>query len=214
MSWARGVALGVLAIACGHAWLPAARASAALSELLGAAVERSVARLGREGGFEENPLTRIELPAELGPLARALHGTGMGERVVALEAALNRAAERATAELGPWLREEAGRFVPPDPGAVLAGAPHGATRAFQAAVAAPLAERLSPVVERALAAVGAPEALARVREGALLLPLPRNAELDLESMTSERVQATFFAVLAEEEAGIRASGGDATRVGG
>jgi len=209
MSPSRAGALALFAIGCAHTGLPATDGADALRELLDVAVERSVARLGREGGFEESPVTRIELPVAFAPLARALHGTGHGARVVTLESALNRAAERATAELGPWLRAEAGGFVSPDPDGVLAVAPDGATRAFEAVVERPLGERLHPLVERGLADAGAPEALERVREDARLLPLPRNADLDLPSFTSERVQTTFFVVLAEEEAGIRASRGDA-----
>ncbi len=208
MTWLRSLALLALAIACGHALLPAARATAAVNELLGVAVERSLARLGREGGYEEDASARISLPVQLGPLGRALHGTGMGERVSALEAALNRAAERATAEVGPWLREEAAGFAPAEPAAVLAGPPDAATLAFRAAVEAPLAERLGKGVEQALIDAGAPAALERVSEGAAQLPLPRRADLDLVAFTSERVRAAFFAVLAQEEAAVRAGGPD------
>jgi hypothetical protein len=204
----RFLGLLLLAIACAQALLPAAREGAALRELLGAAVERSVERLGREGGFEEEAAARIDLAARLGPLTRALHGVGMGPRVSALESALARAAERATSEVGPWLREEADRFAPADPDAVLAGPSDAATLAFRAAVEPGLTERLGPAAERAVADAGVPEALAHVREGASRLPLPRELALDPAALVSERVRAAFFAVLAEEEAGLRANASD------
>jgi hypothetical protein len=203
----RFFALLLLAIACAHALLPAARESAALRELLGPAVARSVERLGREGGFDE-AAARIDLVAQLGPLARALHGVGMGGRVRALESALARAAERATADVGPWLREEAERFAPADPDAVLAGPPDAATLAFRAAVELGLVERLRPAAESAVAEAGVPEALAQVREGAARLPLPREVALDPAAVVSERVRAAFFTVLAEEEARLRANSSD------
>jgi hypothetical protein len=203
----RFVGLLLLAIACAHALLPSARASTALRELLGPAVERSVERLGREGGFDEEA-ARIDLAAQLGPLARALHGVGMGARVSALESALQRAGERATAEVGPWLREEAERFAPADPDAVLAGPADAATLAFRAAVEPGLAEQLRPAAERAVADAGVPEALAQVREGAARLPLPRDVSLDPAALVSERARAAFFTVLAEEEARLRAAASD------
>jgi hypothetical protein len=205
---ARVVGLLLLAVACGHALLPAVRDGAALRDLLGVAVERSVARLAREGGFEEETAARIDLATQLGPLARALHGMGMGPRVIALESALDRAAERATAELGPWLREEAGRYAPADPTAVLAGPPDAATLAFRASVEPGLAERLRPAVERAVADAGVPEALARVREDAARLPLARDVPFDPVALVNERVRVAFFAVLADEEARLRVNARD------
>jgi hypothetical protein len=203
----RFLGLLLLAIACAHALLPSSRESAALRELLGTAAERTLARLGREGGFEEEA-ARIDLAAQLGPLARALHGVGMGGRVSALESALARAAERATADLGPWLREQAERFAPADPDAVLAGAPDAATRAFRAAVEPALAERLRPAAERAVADAGVAEGLAQVRDGAARLPLPREVALDPAAFVSQRVRDAFFTVLAEEEAHLRANAKD------
>jgi len=200
---ARGAGLLLLAVACGHALLPAVRDGAALRDLLGVAVERSVARLARAGGFEEETAARSDLASQLGPLARGLHGMGMGRRVIALDSALDRAAERATAELGPWLREEAGRYAPLDPSAVLAGPPDAATLAFRASIEPGLAERLPPAAERAVADAGVPEALAHVREGAARLPLPRDVTLDPVVLVSERVRVAFFAVLAEEEGKLR-----------
>jgi hypothetical protein len=189
----------LLAFACAQALLPSVRSVGSSDEVLPAAVERSVTRLGREGGFdEETPV----LGVLLGPTARALHGMGMGGRVEALETAANRAAERATAELGPWLREEAARFVPPD-----SEVPDAAT-AFRTAVEPALEERLRGAVERGVAEAGVPEALDGVRASAARLPLPRDVPLDPVALVSERVRSAFFRVLADEEGRLRAGEGD------
>jgi hypothetical protein len=185
----------LLAFACAQALLPTVRSGASSDELLPVAVERSVTRLGREGGFDEET-GGSELGALLGPTARALHGMGMGGRVEALETAANRAAERATAELGPWLREEAARFVPPD-------SEDGASAAFRAAVEPAWEERLRGAVERSVADAGVPEALDGVRTSAARLPLPREISLDPVALVSERVRSAFFRVLADEEARLR-----------
>ena len=203
MTLPRYVGLLLLAIACAHALLPAVRDGAALHDLLGTAVDRSVARLAREGGFDEESAAGSDVGAELGPLARALHGVGMGERVLALQTALQRAAERATADVGPWLHEEAERFAPDDPDALLDGPPGSATLAFRANVESGLAERLAPAAEKALTAADVPAALASVREGAARLPLSREVTLDPAALVNERVRTAFFAVLADEEAELR-----------
>jgi len=209
----RLLALLVLAIACAHALIPQQRESGAVQDLLTAAVERSVARLGREGGFAEEPAARIDLALRLGPLGRALHGLGMGTRVALLEAALERASERATAELGPWLGEEAARFAPEAPDAVLRDPPGAAALAFRAAVEPDLAARLRPAAERAVEEAGVAAAMARVREGGSRLPLPREVSLDPVALVSERVRAAFFTVLVEETA-LRADASDAAAAQG
>ena len=205
MTLPRLLALLLLAIACAHALMPQERESGAVRDLLTAAVERSVARLGREGGFAEEPAARIDLALRLGPLGRALHGLGMGTRVALLEAALERASERVTAELGPWLGEEAARFAPEAPDSVLRDPPGAAALAFRAAVEPDLAARLRPAAERAVEDAGVAAAIARVSEGGSRLPLPREVALDPVALVSERVRAAFFTLLVEEETALRAS---------
>jgi hypothetical protein len=124
-----------------------------------------------------------------------------------LESALARAAERATAEVGPWLREEAEDFSPGDPDAVLAGPPGTVTQAFRAEVEGELAERLRAAAQDAVDDAGVPDALARVRDGAKRLPLPREIELDPPEFVAQRAHAAFFAVLVEEEVRLRATAG-------
>jgi hypothetical protein len=187
------------ALACAQAPPSAAGSEEAVGELLRVATERALARFAGP----EAEAGGAALPAELGPLARALHGTGMGDRVLELERALGLGAGRAIAENATWLEREAARFEPRDAGALLAGPPDAATLAFRAEVEDDLRERLRPAVERALGETGAEQALARVREGAARLPLPRDAEIDLVALTREQALAAFFMALAEEEGRIR-----------
>jgi hypothetical protein len=198
----------LLAIACGHALMPAARADSALQALLAAAVEQSIARLAAVGVCEEEPTVRIDLTNALGPLARALHGTGRGARLASLDAALCSAGREALQEQGPWLAAEAQRFEAARPEEVLAGAAAAATTAYRAAIEPEFSERLSAGLPAALGAAEVPEALAAVRAAAESLPLSREVSFDTEAAVRARWTEAFFQVLAEEEAGVRDASGE------
>ncbi len=193
----------LLAFACGHALLPSARANSALQALLASGVERSVARLTAPGACADEPATRIDVATALGPLARALHGTGRGPRLAALATALCRAGGRLTAALEPWLVAQAEAFEAAQPEALMTGAPGAATAAFRTAIEPGFRERFAAGLEVALLESGVPEALDAVREAAARLPLPREVALDPEAALQEHWPEVFFAVLGEEEARLR-----------
>jgi hypothetical protein len=203
MTTLRWAGMLLLAIACSHALVPAARSDLELQALLETATQRAVARLASAEACEVEPTLRIDLTEALGPLARALHGTGRGSQLSALDAALCSAGSRALFDQGSWLASEALRFEVGHPEEVLAGATGGATAAYRAAIEPDFRERYSAGLPAALEAAEAPEALAAVRASAEALPLPRALRFDAEAELRERWPGVFFRVLAEEEARVR-----------
>ena len=166
--------------------------------LLSTACEGAFTRLDPER-TDATPGT-FELPVELAPTLRALHGTGMGARVDALDAGLERAARLALRETRPWLEGAVKSFAPAaqptDGGDAL-------SVAFRAAREAALRAQLTLAAGDVLVESGARGALDSVREGAQRLPLRRAAELDLVSVVTERALARFFSALAEQERSLR-----------
>jgi len=175
---------------------PGAAADAGATELLTSACERALAGLAPDP--EPPPAA---LPPELGPAARALHGTGMGARVIALETALERSTRLALADAKPWLETAAAKFEPER--AKLADSDDALSAAFRSASERELREQLAPAAARHLEETGAPAALASVRDGASRLPLPRSIDLDLVSVVTDRAVRSFFDALAEQERRIR-----------
>jgi hypothetical protein len=197
--------LGLLWLGATCAQRPPAPGSAAppgdVATLLSGACQRTLANLAPER--EPAQPAPLALPPELGPALRALHGTGMGGRVDALESAVERSARLALADTGPWLTESAARFAPERSETLLAGADDAISAAFRDAREADLRAQLAPAAERRLEETGAPAALADVRARASRLPLPRKVDVDLVSVVTDRAVASFFAVLAEEERRMR-----------
>jgi hypothetical protein len=190
------VAAGI-ALSCARA--PAAVQTAPdANQLLRVACVRALANLDPDR-VEAEPPTAL-LPVVLEPTLRALHGTGMGGRVAALDIALERAARLALRDEQPWLDGAVASFAPATPPADGDG---GQSGSFRTAHEAELRARLTLVAGPALESAGAHAALDSVRIGAGQLPLRRPVELDLVSVVTERALVHFFAALAEQEKALR-----------
>jgi len=187
----------LIALTCARAPAGEVQEAQDANLLLRAACEGALASLDPEGAVTRDATP--ELPAALAPTLRALRGTGMGDRVEALEVELERAARLALRETKPWLEGAVTSFAPvaqPTGGDAL-------STAFRSAYEAELRAQLTPAAGRVLAQSGAQGALDSVREGAMQLPLRRVVELDLVSVVTERALARFFAALAEQEKSLR-----------
>jgi hypothetical protein len=205
----RAVAMLALAFACGHALLPSARVTEELQGFLAESVEQTVTRLTAPTVCADEPVARFDVAPALGPLARALHGTGRGAEVGALSDTLCGAGVVVTRELAPWLVGEARGFEAANPEELLAGATASAGAAFRAAIEPELGERIGATLDAALAEAGVPRSVEALREAARSLPLEREVSVDPTAAVRERWPETFFAVLAEEEARLRADTADA-----
>lgn len=201
--WMPLALLGLLWAGLTCAQLPAEQATSlsGAHELLASACERALASLAPEP--EPARRTPVSFPVELGPALRALHATGMGGRVAALEASVERAARLALADVKPQLDQAVTAFAPADPEALISGGDDALTVAFRAAAEAELREALRPAAEQRLTESGALEALQGVRNGASRLPLPRDIALDLVSLVTDQAVASFFTALGEEELRLR-----------
>lgn len=193
------VALPVLvwaALTCAHE--PRAGEISALAtaqELLASACQRALASLAPDA--EAAPVAPVALPAEVGPALRALRATGMGARVTALEAALERASRLALVGARPDLESAVQGFAPEDPEGLISGESDALTGAFRAAAEAGLREPVAAAAEQRLAEAGVPAALDGVRDGTARLPLPRKVDLDLVSLVTDHALDSFFVALAD-----------------
>lgn len=190
--------MALIALTCARAPAGEARLPEEANELLRAAWAGALVSLDLKRAEARD--ATVALPAALEPTLRALHGTGMGGRVEALDSELSRAARLALREVKPWLEDAVTAFVPPTP---LPDTEDALTVAFRAAQEAELRTQLTPAAGRVLAESSAQGALDSVRDGAQRLPLRRTVELDLVSVVTERALASFFDALAEQEKSLR-----------
>jgi hypothetical protein len=195
------LALLGLALTCTQQPEPETTPAVGANELVAAACERALASLAPEPAAGGR--TPVAFPVAVGPALRALHGTGKGGDVGSLEAAVDRAARLALGDVGPRVAEAATTFAPADPEALDASSDDALTAEFRAKSEGELRAALHPAAEQRLAESGVREALARVRDGAARLPLPREIQLDPVALVTDQAIRIFFVALASEERQLR-----------
>ena len=198
------------ALLCALLWLlptPPAGAqdvAAGLTEALAVGTERVVAQLGRPGGFLDDPQARIPLPGPLEQAQGALRMAGMSGLVDDLEVRMNRAAEQATPLARDLIITAIRGLSFKDAMAILQGPNDSATRYLERRTKKPLAQKMRPIVDAALADAGAVQALQSVTGEYRSLPLVGGAlDVDLTGHVVAYAEPAIFSYLGREEAAIR-----------
>jgi len=203
--WERGKAL----LRGGGGDAPAAALSQSeiaggLREALRVGTDNVVSRLGRSGGFSDDPKVRIPLPDKLGKVRDVLNKVGMGDKLDDLELRMNRAAEAATPRARDLFVDAIGQMSMDDVRAIYEGPADAATRYFQDKMSAPLAEEMAPIVDQTLAEAGAVRSYDQIMDRYRKVPFVPDVKADLTRHVVDRGIAGIFDYLAVEEAAIRA----------
>ena len=177
--------------------------AAGLREALRVGSERTVAAASRPGGFGDNPLLRIALPSEVQTMAKALRLVGMGAQVDELDAAMNRAAEKASAEATPVFWNAIAGMSLTDAVGILNGGDTAATEYFRERTATSLQQRFRPIIESNMREVGLYKTYKQVLDAYSQLPLVNTPSLDLTEHVTGATLDGLFKVLGDEETKIR-----------
>lgn len=187
--------------------LPEPKVAAGLRAALADGAARAVTQLGQKGGFWSDPARRIPLPSWVDNASFLLRAAGYSEQLDQLHLTMNRAAEEAVSQVGPIVRDTINGMSVADAYAILSGGNHAATQYLREHAGAALADRIEPIVADATAqstAAGRYQTL--VSQAKPLLSLaPNDLNLDLNSYVTHKALDGLFAVIAEQEAQIRAN---------
>jgi len=182
---------------------------AGLKEALVVGAERAVERLGRSGGFLNDPRVRIPLPGVLGGVAETARRLGQRQYVDAFEQAVNRAAEQAIPKTLDIVRRTVRNMTLEDARGILSGGDDAATRYLRDKAGNSLRRAIRPLVAQATDEAGATVAykrlLASTRDslGGLGGLLGGQVNLDLDDYVTEKALDGLFLKLAAEEKAIR-----------
>lgn len=206
--------LGLAVVAGGlPAGLPAARAAEAapaalggagdaVKELIGGASDAALDRLGKSGGFWNDPLARIALPGPLKKADKLLKYTDKVGLTDGLKRSLNTAAERATAVAKPVFRKAIDDMSWQDAAGILTGGDGAATQYFRDSAGDTLRGKMRPLVDKALRDAGATRQFAKVTKS---LPLPLGmTDADLTNYVTDKATDGIFQAMAAEEKALRA----------
>jgi len=162
-----------------------------------------VNQLGTTDGFNGNSLIRIPLPSSLVKAKDLASNFGLDGPFNDLETRLNRAAELATPKAKDLFVGAIKSMSVDDARGILNGADNSATTYFRDKTGAALSAEMRPIVDGALAEVGAVNSFNKVLASYRAIPGAPAVNADLTGHVVDKGSDGIFYYLAEEEKAIR-----------
>ncbi len=225
LDMARKAATGVVQPSQSSQSLPGisqTQASGALKSALGIAVDSVVNRLGKQGGFLNDPLVRIGLPGGLKDVAPILQATGKAGLLTDLESRMNRGAELATPPARKLFHAAVDKMTWSDAIGIVTGGKDAATQYLRRTAGQELESQMRPIVGQQLQGAGAIKAFDSVinkvggQQGVGAIagalggvlggqPAQNLSKLNVTDYVTSKAVDGIFTYVAKEEAGIRAN---------
>lgn len=180
-----------------------ADAASALRGALERGAAQAVARLGKPGGFLDEPRVRIPLPDGLRQAEGLLRAMGRGRDLDELVTSMNRAAEQAVPQAKQLLVAAVKSMSVSDAKAILTGGDDSVTQFFKSHTQAPLTERFLPVVTQQVSRLGLAKRYNALAGQASKLALLKERDASVERYVTTRALDGLYLMIAEEERAIR-----------
>jgi hypothetical protein len=174
-----------------------------LKEALIKGTKEGVAKLGKEGGFLDNPAVRIPFPEEYEKVANTLRDIGLGGQIDQVETTLNRAAEDAVIEASPLFVNAITSMTIADAQNILFGDKNAATQYLQSKTTAELVAKFSPKISASLDKVNATKYWSDVTDIYNKIPFVTKVNGDLTNYATNKTIDGLFLNIAKEEEAIR-----------
>jgi hypothetical protein len=142
----------------GAGGLTNAQADSGLREALKVATQKTVAQVGKSGGYLNDQAIHIPLPGYLETAKKGLGAVGAGGMLDDLETRMNHAAEDAATKAYPIFADAISKMSVSDAKAIVTGPNDAATQYFKRTTSGPLTEQFRPIVDKALSETGAMQA--------------------------------------------------------
>ncbi|MDH3792217.1 MAG: DUF4197 domain-containing protein [Rhodospirillales bacterium] len=177
--------------------------AAGLREALKVGSERVVRQVGAPDGFNADPEIHIPLPGALEDVQSMLRKVGMAGLADDLELKLNRGAEAAAPEAKALFLRAISEMTLDDAEKIYKGPDDAATQYFKDKMSPPLAERMTPVVDKSLSEVGAVRSYDEMMGRYEAIPFVPDVKADLTAYVVGKALDGIFFYIAKEEAAIR-----------
>ena len=174
-----------------------------LREALKTGSEQVVSQLGRNDGFNADPIAHIPLPTSLAKVREVAVKLGLNSSLDSLETRLNRAAEVAAPRARDLFLGAIQQMTLQDARAILKGPDNAATEYFRRTTGDQLAADMRPIVDQSLSQVGAVRAFNDLKKSYDRIPLAPKVSADLTGHVVDGAMDGIFYYLAQEERAIR-----------
>jgi hypothetical protein len=174
-----------------------------IKEALELGSARASTSLSAPGGYANSALYRIELPANLQPIAGNLRQLGLGSQLDRVESLMNQGAEKAAVEAQAVFVEAVRNMSVTDALGIVRGHSTAATDYFRSQTETSLRQRYSPIIKQNLQQIGFYTQYQQLLGTYNLLPVANKPSLDLEQHVLQRALDGLFKQVATEEQLIR-----------
>lgn len=174
-----------------------------IKEILELGSDRAATSLSASGGYANNPLYRIELPANLQPIASKLRQLGLGGQMDKVESLMNQGAEKAAIEAKAVFVDAVRNMSVTDALGIVRGTSTAATDYFRGQTEASLRQRYLPIIKENLQEIGFYNQYQQMLSTYKMLPIANKPDLDLEQHVLNQALNGLFKQVAVEEQLIR-----------
>lgn len=164
---------------------------------------RAATNLSAAGGYANNPLYRIRLPANVQPIASTLRQLGLGGQMDKVEALMNQGAEKAAVEAKTVFVDAVRNMSVTDALGIVRGGNTAATDYFRVQTEASLRQRYMPIIQQNLQQIGFYNQYQQLLGTYKMLPIANKPDLDLEQHVLNAALDGLFKQVAVEEQSIR-----------
>ncbi len=178
-------------------------AAAGVREALQRGAASAVALLGKPGGFLDNPLVRIPLPAALNSAASLLRAIGQQRRADDLVTSMNRAAEAAVPESKTLLVNAVHAMSVEDAVKIVRGGETSVTDFFAAKTRVPLGEKFLPIVTSETRKVSLAAKYNAVASKGSSFGLVKAEDANVEQYVTRKALDGLYLMIGQEEKKIR-----------
>jgi hypothetical protein len=178
-------------------------ATGGLKDALTQGAQIAVKQLGTPGGFSGNPEVKIELPGQLGKVAKKMKQFGMGAQVDELEASMNKAAEAAVPQAQALLVDAVKKMSVDDAKAILSGGKDSATQYLSKTSREQIRVKFLPIVKQATDQVGLAKQYNSFAGQAATLGVLDAKDANIEGYVTEHALNGLFEMIGKQEETIR-----------
>jgi hypothetical protein len=200
-----GLLLSASAFALSLGDLSQSDATGGLKDALTQGAQIAVKQLGVPGGFSNNKDVRIELPGNLGKVAKKMKQFGMGAQVDQLETSMNLAAEAAVPQAQAILVDAVKKMSVTDAKGILSGGKDSATQYLNKSSREQIRAKFLPIVKQATDKVGLAQQYNSFAGQAATLGVLDAKSSNIEGYVTEKALDGLFEMIAKQEEGIRAN---------
>ena len=180
-------------------------AAGRVKEALAQGVSRAIKQLGREDGFNKDPLVRILVPKQLRKISDLSRQMGAGKKVDEFELSMNRAAEKAIPAAADIFADAVRQMTIQDAVNIVRGDENAGTKFFRRVTEDKLRTKFMPIIADATLKTGVTKRYKEMsgKNSGITKLLGGGEAIDLDRYVTDKAMDGLYHYVGEQEKDIR-----------